>query len=330
MLADHLERTGQKAEILPVPPGHWRVRYALPPDPPLVSLIIPTRNCAALLRTCIGSLLGKTTYPNFEIIIVDNGSDAADALAYFEELRGRGVKILRDDGPFNFSALNNRAARQASGQVLGFLNNDIEVIASDWLGEMVSHAIRPGVAAVGSMLYYPNDFVQHAGVVLGIAGPRIQCGVAGHAMKGAPRGATGSLNHLRLVKNYSAVTGACMVVRREIFEQLGGFNETSFAVAYNDVDFCLRARAAGFRNVWTPFAELYHHESASRGYENTPEKAARYEREFAHMRAKWAAVLDDDPAYNPNLTLVYEDFVVAWPPRPVAPARRSERFRHPA
>lgn len=326
LLTDHLERTGQNAELLLVPPGRWRVRHILPPDPPSVSLIIPTRNCVTLLRTCVESLLGKTTYPNLEIVIVDNSSDDRETLAYFNELQHRGVKIVRENGPFNFSAINNNAVKHAKGEILGFLNNDIEVISPDWLGEMVSHAIRPGVAAVGPMLYYPGDRVQHAGVVLGIAGPHATCGVAGHVLKGVHRGADEFMTHLQVVRNYSAVTGACLVVRREIFEELGGFNEADVAVAYNDIDFCLRARAAGYRNVWTPFAELYHHESASRGFDDTPEKIARFEREFSYMREKWGAVLDDDPAYNPNLTLMREDLGLAWPPRPILPGRRGERF----
>ena len=230
------------------------------------------------------------------------------------------------NGPFNFSAINNHAVQHARGDILGFLNNDIEVITPDWLNELVSHALRPGVAAVGPMLYYPSDQVQHAGVVLGIAAPRTRCGVAGHVMKGITRGGDEFMTHLQLVTNYSAVTGACLLVHREIFAQLGGFNEADIAVAFNDIDFCLRARAAGYRNVWTPFAELYHHESASRGFEDTPEKIARFEREFAYMREKWAPVLDDDPAYNPNLTLAREDFGLAWPPRPRLPGRRGERF----
>ena len=327
-LTDHLKRTGQKAELLPVPGGYWRVRHPLPSEPPKVSVIIPTRNCAALLRKCVGSLMEKTTYPSFEIIIVDNNSDSHDAMAYFEELRAKGVKVIRDTSPFNFSALNNRALKHANGEVLGFLNNDIEIITPDWLTEMVSHAMRPGVGAVGPMLYYPNDTIQHAGIVLGIAGPRNNCGVAGHAMKGSPRGADGIMSHLRLVRNYSAVTGACLIIRRELFEKLGGFNETDLAVAFNDEDFCLRARAAGYRNVWTPFAEMYHHESASRGEDDTQDKTIRFEYDYSYMRAKWGPFLDDDPAYNPNLTLVHEDFRLAWPPRPLQTAR-GERFQKP-
>lgn len=326
-LAEHLERTGQDAELIPLPGACWRVRHALPANPPKVSIIIPTRNCAELLRMCVDSLLGKTAYPDFEIILVDNGSDSPGAIACLDELSGRGVKIIRDPAPFNFSALNNRAVAHASGTALAFLNNDLEVITPGWLAEMVSHAMRPGVGAVGAMLYYPDDRVQHAGVVLGTMDSPPSPGVASHVFPLGLRGEEGWGHHLNLVQNYSAVTAACMVIRREIFDQLGGFNETDLAVAFNDVDFCLRVRAAGYRNVWTPFAELYHHESASRGRDTAPENAARYERERRYMREKWGPVLDDDPAYHPNLTLLRGDFSLAWPPRPVAPARAGNPFQ---
>lgn len=225
------------------------------------------------------------------------------------------VKVLDYDAPFNYSAINNAAVRHASGEVLAFLNNDLEVINNDWLDEMVSQAMRPEIGAVGAMLYYPDDTVQHAGIVLGIGGQPGTPSVAGHAFKCAPRGSEGQRNRLRLVQNYSAVTAACMVVRRSVFEQVGGFNEAELAIAFNDVDFCLRVRAAGYRNLWTPFAELYHHESASRGLEDTPEKQARFAREVAYMRAQWGPLLDDDPAYNSNLTAEREDFSLAFPPR---------------
>jgi GT2 family glycosyltransferase len=262
-----------------------------------------------MLRTCVESLLTRTSYKNFEIIIVDNGSDEPATLAYFGELRRRSVKVLRDNRPFNFSALNNAAARQADGEILAFLNNDLEVINPDWLDEMASQVVRPEIGAVGAMLYYPDDRIQHAGVVLGLGG------VAGHAMKCARRGERGYINCLRLIQNYSAVTGACLLVRRNVFEAVHGFNEADLAIAFNDVDFCLRVRAAGYRNLWTPFAEFYHHESASRGPEDTPEKQARFGREIAYMREKWGPLLDLDPAYNPNLTLDHENFNLSWPPR---------------
>ena len=314
-LADHLARTQVAAELAPVQGHHWRIRRTLPSPAPKVSIIIPTKNAVDLLRLCVASILAKTTYPDFEIIVVNNRSDDDATLAYFQELPALGVRVLDYDAPFNFSALNNFAVRAAQGTVLAFLNNDLEVITGDWLDEMTTQALRPEIGAVGAMLYYPDDTVQHAGVVLGLTGPAGRDGVAGHAFKSAPRGAEGQRNRLRLAQNYSAVTAACLVIRKDTFEAVGGFNEADLSVAFNDIDFCLRVQAAGYRNLWTPFAELYHHESANRGAEDTPEKLARFLREAAYMRREWGRLLDRDPAYNPNLTLRQEDFSLAFPPR---------------
>lgn len=317
-LAEHFDRLGQKVEVLPVPGGHWRIRYPLPAVPPLVSLIIPTRNGLAVLRRCLDSLLEKTTYPNFEILVVDNLSDDPATLAYLATLRDGShpllaphhtVRVIPYVQPFNFSAINNHAVRQAQGQVIGLLNNDLEVITPGWLDEMTAQALRPGIGCVGAMLYYPNDTIQHAGCVLGIGG------VAGHAFKTFPRGDEGKFNRARLVQNYSAVTAACLVVRKAVYEQVGGLDEQDLAVAFNDIDFCLKVLAAGYRNLWTPFAEFYHHESASRGADDTPEKAGRFRAEVEKMLSRWANVLPRDPAYNPNLTLEDEHFSLAARPR---------------
>jgi len=216
---------------------------------------------------------------------------------------------LRNNAPFNYSAINNFASRAAGGELFCFLNNDIEVIDQSWLSEMVSHAIRPEIGAVGAMLLYPDNRIQHAGVLLGPGG------VANHAFCGHHRECHGYFNRARLVQNYSAVTGACMLVRKQVFNQVGGFNEQDLPIAFNDVDFCLRVRKAGYRNLWTPFARLYHHESASRGSDNTPEKQARFAREVDYMRQKWGPLLDDDPAYNPNFALTIPPFALAWSPR---------------
>jgi GT2 family glycosyltransferase len=314
-LIDHLERTKVEGELVSVAGHHWRIKRALQVPAPKVSIIIPTRNAESLLRLTISSIVGKTTYPQFEIIVVNNRSDDAGTLKYFAELRSNGISVIDYDAPFNFSAINNFAAKQATGTLLAFLNNDLEVISPDWLDEMATQALRPDIGAVGAMLYYPDDSVQHAGAVLGLTGPAGKDGVAGHAFKGFKRGAEGQRNRMRLVQNYSAVTAACLVIRREVFERVGGFNERDLAVAFNDIDFCLRVRQAGFRNLWTPFAEFYHHESASRGLENTPEKLARFASEVTYMRRKWSAILDADPAYNPNLSLQHEDFSLSFPPR---------------
>jgi GT2 family glycosyltransferase len=219
------------------------------------------------------------------------------------------VLVLRYEAPFNFSAINNFAVKHARGEIIGLLNNDLEVINPDWLDEMVSQAVRPEIGCVGAMLYYPNDTIQHAGVLLGLGG------VANHAYYHAPRGTCHHFNRAHLVQNYSAVTAACLLIRKHVFEQVGGLNEADLAIAFNDVDFCLRVRAAGYLNLWTPFAEFYHHESLSRGSEDTPEKLARFHSEVAYMLRTWRGLLERDPAYNPNLTLDRQDFSLSFPPR---------------
>jgi O-antigen biosynthesis protein len=313
-LTDHFARLKQTVELIPVPGDHWRVKYPLPAKPPLVSLLIPTRNGLKFLQRCVDSILEKTTYPNYEILIIDNGSDDPATLAYFKTVAAKkSVRVIPYDAPFNYSAINNFAAKQAKGTVLGLLNNDLEAIHADWLDEMVAQSLRPGIGCVGAMLYYPNDTVQHAGVIIGLGG------VAGHAFRDFNRGTEGVFNRARLVQNYGAVTAACLLIRKEIFDQVGGLDEKHLAVAFNDVDFCLKVRAAGYLNLWTPFAELYHHESASRGVEDTPEKHERFRGEVETMMQRWEKELKHDPAYNPNLTLELTDFTLAAPPRPWVP-----------
>jgi GT2 family glycosyltransferase len=308
-LNEHFERVGIDASVLSTAYG-FRAQYSLPKNPPLVSLIIPTRNGLKLIRQCINSIIEKTTYPNYEIIVVDNASDDPEVLSYFESIASEyKVRILRDDRPFNYSQLNNTAVEDAKGEIIGLINNDIEVITPEWLSEMVSHALRPEVGAVGAKLLYPDDTVQHAGVVLGIGG------VAGHSHKHFPGESNGYFSRMGLISEYSAVTAACLVIKKSVYNQVGGFNERDLTVAFNDVDFCLRVRAAGYRNVWTPYAELYHYESVTRGYENTPEKQARFNAEVEYMKEKWGKLLEIDPAYSPNLTLDHQDFSYAWPPR---------------
>jgi len=309
-LDDHFQRTGIEARTELLDFGRYRVHYALPEDAPLVSLIIPTRNGLALTKQCIDSILEKTTYPNYEIVLVDNNSDEPEALAYFETLKEHGrIKVLRDERPFNYSALNNNAVEHANGDYVALINNDIEVISPDWLSEMMSIALQPGVGAVGARLWYPNDTLQHGGVIIGLGG------VAGHSHKSFQRDALGYFGRAQLIQSLSAVTAACLVVSKEIYSAVGGLNEKELTVAFNDVDFCLKVRAAGYRNVWTPYAELYHHESATRGFENTPEKLKRFQEEIKYMERVWDTGNWSDPAYSPNLTLDREDFSFAWPPR---------------
>jgi GT2 family glycosyltransferase len=274
------------------------------PDPaPLVTLIVPTRDNHHVLEKCVESIRQHTTYPNYEVLIVDNQSRCLKTRSYLDTLaREQRVRVLRYDAPFNFSAINNFAVREAHGSVLGLINDDVEVINDDWLTELVSHALRPEVGCVGAKLYYPDDTIQHAGVVLGI------CGVAGHSHQYFERKHDGYFGRLRVTHNVSAVTGAALVVRRQVWDEVGGLDEAELAVAFNDVDFCLRVMAAGYRNVWTPHAELYHHESKSRGSDETPQKAARFRSEREVMLRRWGPLLKRDPYYSPHLSRAREDY----------------------
>jgi O-antigen biosynthesis protein len=294
----------------------WPLKHA-----PKVSIIIPTRDRLELLRVAIESILTKTSYPDFEIIIVDNGSKAPETLQWIDQTAAShaAVRVVRDDREFNYSALNNFAVANAKGTVLAFLNNDIEVISPHWLTEMTSLAIRSDVGCVGAKLYYPNDTIQHAGVVAGMLGG------AAHAFRNFPRDHPGYAARLFTRQEYLAVTGACLVIRRSVFEEVGGFNETDLAIAFNDVDLCLKVHAAGYRNIWTPHAELYHHESASRGLDNTPQKMERFAREFGYLDRRWKIANCEDPAYNPNLSKTSENFCFG-PPVWRFPAAMPPRF----
>lgn len=303
------EHLGGRAAVA-CTPGGARVRWPLPERVPRVSIVVPTRDRAGLLEQCVESIVSRSSYPDYELLVVDNGSVEADALDYLVALESRPrVRVLRYAQPFNYSAINNFAVAQAQGEVIALVNNDIEVISADWLEEMVAHALRPGVGAVGAMLYYPDDTIQHAGVVIGLGG------VAGHVYSRQPRGSSGQGGRAAVAQEMSAVTAACLVVRRSAWDEVGGLDER-LAVAFNDVDFCLRLRRAGYRNVWTPHAELYHHESASRGQDDQGEKLRRFHAEVAFMVERWGTVLDDDPAYSPNLSLRHGAAnQLAWPPR---------------
>lgn len=309
-VAEHLARTGRGGTVEPVPeaPQYNCVRYPLPSVLPLVSIIIPTRDRADLLGMCLDSLLAKTTYTHYEIIIVDNGSVEAATQELFARLPNDRVSIIRDDAPFNYSRLNNLAVRQAKGDVICLMNNDIEILTPDWIKEMLSFAWQPDIGCVGARLWFPDGRLQHAGVMTGLGG------VAGHPNKYFPKGYVGYFGRAVITQSMSAVTAACLMIRIEVWEQFQGLDE-NLAVAFNDVDFCLRVKAAGYRNVWTPAAEMNHHESASRGNETSPEKQARYAQEIALMKARWGDALANDPAYNSNLTMEHDDFSLAWPPR---------------
>ena len=305
-LQAYVDEAPVKGKVEQIPLTNWyHIRYALPDPPPLVSLIIPTRNGYEILKSCIESILTKTTYPDYEILILDNGSDDPMVLNYFRGLEAAGTaRIVAYPHAFNYSAINNFAVTHAKGEVIGLINNDIEVISPGWLTEMVSLALRPGTGCVGAKLYYPNDTIQHAGVIVGLGG------VAGHSHKMHERKARGYFGRLMVAQNITAVTAACLIVRKAIFEEVGGLDAENLKVAFNDVDFCLKVAGAGYLNVWTPFAELYHHESISRGSEDDPVKRERFRSEVLFMKEKWGSTLAGDRHYSPNLTLKYEDYSI--------------------
>lgn len=284
----------------------YRVKYSIPSPAPLVSIIIPTRDHISLLKRCIYSIINRTEYPNYEIIIVNHNSETEAAYNFFYEISSKynNIKILRFSGEFNFSLINNFAARHTKGELLLFLNNDTEVINSEWLLEMVSQAVRQEIGCVGAKLFYPDGTIQHGGVILGLGG------VAGHSHKFMDGSEAGYFRRLQLVQNLSAVTAACLMVKKSIFNEVGGFDAENLKVAFNDVDFCLRVRELKYRNLWTPYAKLYHHESKSRGREDTQEKMERFQKEIEFMKKKWGELLMKDPYYNPNLTLDREDFSI--------------------
>ena len=294
-LAEVAATFGARAERGPL--GFNRLVRPLPRPAPRVTVIIPTRDRAELLGVVLRGLFTATDYPDLEVVVVDNDSREAATHALFAAHAGEArLRVLPVPGPFNFSDLSNRGAAAATGTVLLFLINDIEVVEAGWLAEMVSFVLDPGVGAVGAKLLYPDGTLQHGGIVLGIGG------VAGHSHPGLPGEEPGYFARMVLTQEVSAVTGACLAVRAEAFAEVGGFDAAHLAVAFNDVDLCLRLRRAGYRNVWTPHARLVHHESKSRGPEDTPEKRARFEAEMRVMQARWEPQLRADPYYNPNLS----------------------------
>jgi GT2 family glycosyltransferase len=291
-IESHLERQGVRGHVTVDWQTHayWVKRELR--ETRRISIIIATRDRIDLLSRCIASITSKTSYPNYEIIVVDNESKSEEAREYFRHFEHR---LLRFNGPFNFSALNNFAVEQTTGPWLLFLNNDVEVIESEWLTVMAEHVQRPEVGAVGARLLYPNDTVQHAGVVLGVGG------IAEHAFRHFPADAPGVSRQLQVTRNYSSVTGACLLTRRDVFEEVGGFDEEQLPVTFSDVDLCLKMRRAGYLIVYTPFAKLYHHESASR-------RRSVEALETEVIRERWPEYLRRDPYYNPNLSRERADF----------------------
>ncbi|MBM3549885.1 MAG: glycosyltransferase family 2 protein [Alphaproteobacteria bacterium] len=312
----YLESKGVKAEVQPWVHAYHRTVRADPAVWPKVSAIVPTRDLLPVLKTCVEGVLERTDYDNIELVIANNDSKEAETLAYFDKLRGDPrVRIFDYPGPFNYSAINNAAIRSSTGEIVLLLNNDIEVIDRHWLKEMVKHALRPEIGAVGAKLLYPDNTLQHGGVVLGLNG------VAGHLHAGVPADSPGYFGWLKLARDVSASTAACLALRRSVFDEVGGLDEVNLKVAFNDVDLCLKVTEKGYRILWTPEATLYHWESKSRGNDLSSQHFARFQAEVAHMRERWGPRLDRDPFHNPNLSLSTAHPVMAFPPRREIPWR---------
>ncbi len=310
-VSEHLERVKLAAEVTEniYCPTYHRIRHRLSRNP-LVSIIIPTCNGYDILKNCISSVYEKTQYSNFEIVLVDNRSDDELTIKYMQELEiSKKVRLLKYPHFFNYSSINNFAAKHAKGEILVLLNNDTEVVSGEWLTELISHAMRPDIGTVGALLIYPDGLIQHAGVIAGIGG------VAGHAHLNLPSNEYGYFGRAQVAHNVSAVTAACLAVRREVFEEVGGLDEKNLPVAFNDTDFCFRIAERGYKNIYTPYARLYHHESKTRGLDSAPEKRERFERECNYMRKRHAEVIARDPLYNPNLTLSAHDYSISFEPR---------------
>ena len=295
----HLDRMNLcgKVEHLEDRLGFYSVKY-VNKDKPLVSIIIPNRNQMKILKRCIDSILEKSTYDNFEILIIENNSTEKSIFVYYKKIQeDNRVKVIVWDKEFNYSAINNFGVSKASGEYILFLNNDVKVVAKDWLVDMVGIMSREEVGIIGAKLLYKDNTIQHGGVIIGLGG------VAGHAFTGLSKGANGYFTKLLLKHNVSAVTAACMMVNRQVFKEVNGFDE-KLKVAFNDVDFCLKVREKGYLIVFDPEVLLYHYESVSRGYENSPEKIKRFNKEIAYMKEKWSDILENgDPFYNKNLSL---------------------------
>jgi len=297
--------------------GLVRVRWPLPSPVPPVSVIVPTKDRVELLRPCVEAVLDRTQYPALELIVIDHESSDPATCQFLDALRRRpGVRVLPHAGPFDYSAMNNLAAASAAGEVLLFLNNDVEPLGPWWMNELVAQAVRPGVGAVGAKLLYPDRRIQHGGVVLGLGG-----GVAGHRYRLLPGDAPGPDGDALCAQSPLAVTGACLAVTRAAFEAVGGFDAGVFPVAFNDVDLCLRLRERGLRSVWTPHAVLLHKESASLGRPGSAARRAQFAREEAAFRARWGHLVGRDPSWHPLRSLEGDEGWLAWPP-PAAAATR--------
>ncbi|WP_410209789.1 glycosyltransferase family 2 protein [Aquirhabdus sp.] len=288
----------------------YRIQYGLPERLPLVSIIVNINSELALVRQCVQSILNKTTYHNYEILIIDNEIKDTSVRKYLEHVQKNGhVRIISYTKNTNHAKLNNETALQAQGDVITFINTNISVISPLWLTEMVSVAIQSEVGIVGTQLWYPNHHSQHSGIILGIDG------WIGHAHKGFSRSSNGYIGRMAVISGFSAVSGDCFSIQKSVFTALGGLDDVNLQSSCTDIDLCLRARSMGYRNVWTPYAEMYYHESELQTSYNSYEYPYTFIKESEYVKKKWATFFLNDPAYNPNLTLEHEDFSLAWPPR---------------
>lgn len=312
-IADHLQRVGMQARVRPVLQTYYQVDYDISGPLPLVSIIVPTTLTSVTTAHCLRSILDRSSYTAFELLLLvySEHLHAARSRPEFADIMAhpRVRLVQHEEKSFNYSRVSNLGARSARGNYLCFYNDDVEVITPPWLESMVARAMLDGVGAVGAMLFYPSDTIQHAGVILGMDQ------VADHIFKGRRRGYPGYFGRAALEQDYSCVTAACMVVKREVFEASGGFDEM-LPVAFNDVDLCIKIRLTGARIVWTPFVEMYHHESLTLGHHDSPARRDQFQHDIKTIRERWKDLLYTDPCYNPNLSLARASgFSLAWPPR---------------
>ena len=301
-IEEHLKRCDTSGEVSHTKDlGFYRVKYPVQGEP-LVSILIPNKDQVDSLDKCLRSIEEKTDYHNYEIVIIENNSEKEETFSYYEKISSEKIRVIRWEKEFNYSAINNFGVRHAKGDYILFLNNDVEIINSDWMREMLSHCQRKEVGIVGARLYYPDDTIQHGGIIVGIGG------VAGSVFVGLPKGYSGYMHKAALQLDLSAVTAACMMMKRRVFEEVGGFEE-KLKVAFNDVDLCLKTREKGYLVVYNPYVELYHYESKTRGAEDTKEKVRRFQTEIEYMRSHWIDILKKgDPMYNTNLSLTKWDY----------------------
>ena len=308
VVEDHLKRIGAKGSVKPGGdiPGIYEVEYDVIGNPK-VSILIPNKDGIKLLKKCVESILKLTTYENYEIVVIENNSENDETFEYYKKLEeNEKVRVIKyPNKGFNYSRIINFGVRNCDSEFVMQLNNDTELLTPDWLQKFIGYCQREDVGAVGARLYYGDKSIQHAGIVVGI------CGLAANMLTGLPKGVHAYFGKDCLIQNVSAVTGACLFAKRSIYEEVGFMDEENFVIAFNDVDFCLKIREKGYKIIYNPYIELMHYESKSRGYENTPEKQERFERESNNFKNKWKEVIEKgDPYYNPNLSLTTADYAV--------------------